>query len=164
LEIELPASQDISREEVLGLLGYPLPEYPRKVVEALGLRIEGRLFRSLLSPLEYRLRRTIGLDVLQIRPCLIKNFLAPSGPTLASLFYGTRWTLGEHIGTRGLLFYRGELEPPRSPYTQWPWSVQHLFGLEYRLWTDTWVKLEFSYNPLLGKRDRRIGLQHRMWW
>ena len=164
LEIELPASQDISREEVLRLLGYPLPEYPRKVMEALGLRIEGRLFRSLLSPLEYRLRRTIGLDVLQIRPCLIKNFLAPSGPTLASLFYGTRWTLGEHIGTRGLLFYRGELEPPRSPYAQGPWSVQHLFGLEYRLWTDTWMKLEFSYNPLLGERDRRIGLQHRMWW
>ncbi|RKY62921.1 MAG: hypothetical protein DRP95_00295 [Candidatus Latescibacterota bacterium] len=164
LELELPASQEVSREEVLQLLGYPLADYPRKVVEALGIRIEDRLFRSLLSPLESRLRRTIGLDVLQIRPCLIKNFLAPSGPTLASLLYGTRWALGEHIGTRGLLFYRGELEPPKSPYAQELWSIQHLFGLEYRLWTDTWLKLEYSYNPLLGERDRRIGLQHRIWW
>ncbi|HIE03554.1 MAG TPA: hypothetical protein EYP61_02215 [Candidatus Latescibacteria bacterium] len=163
LDVDVPPSQDISKEEVLKLLGYPLEEYPRKVAEALGIGIEDKVFRSILSPIEYRLRRAIGLDVLQIQPSLMKNLLSPSGPSLTSLLYGTKLTLGERIGTRGLLFYRGELEPPKPPYGEL-WSVQHLLGLEYRLWTDTWLKLEYSYDPLSGERDRRVGLKHRIWW
>jgi len=163
LDVEVPPSWDISKEEVLRLLGYPLEEYPRKVAEALGIGVEDRVFRSLLSPIEYRLRRAIGLDVLQIQPSLMRNLLAPSGPSLTCLLYGTKFTLGERIGTRGLLFYRGELEPPKPPYGEL-WSVQHLLGLEYRLWTDTWLKLEYSYDPLSGEKDRRVGLRHRIWW
>ena len=159
--------KDDSQENILAKLGYAQGEYDRRAWGALTLGVESYLLRPLLNPMERKLRRALGLDVVRFRPSIARNLLhrrellSPE-QTMSdlALFQGTQWTLGQYVTRDWYLFYTGELEIGRDVYQKEALGIKHRFGIEYRMWTNTVFQFEYDYDDLLKEEDRQIRVRH----
>jgi len=157
---------DDTFEKVLARLGYSLDVYNRRAAGILTTGIQNLLNRTLVRPLERRIRRNLGLDVFRLDPTIVRNIVAnklPGGNDNLSylmLLEGTRLTVGEYLLDKWFLFYRGELSMKENLYQQEELGLTHHLGLELRLRNRTSIEFEYEYDEIIRQGDKRFKIRH----
>ena len=172
-------SLDDYQEQAVEKLGYTSGRYGEKVIGAGLEAVENIYVRPLTRPIERKLGKSLGLDVVQIRPSIARNLMGWSdlwngnspllgtiyGPGALNLLGGTRFVLGKHLASGLFLSYSGRVEAGQYGLEREALvlGVKHRVGLEYSIQDRTKLEIEYDYNDVLrdqDKDDKRIELRH----
>jgi hypothetical protein len=175
LSVVLEGEVESSPEEVLALLGYSIDDVGNQAWR-MGQAIVERAFRSwLLRPVERRLGRWTGLDVLSVTPTLRSRHASrrtgngAANDTLAEssgarYFTGSQLTVGKFL-THDLFFsYTGELAEGEEVGLEGKrLGFVHLWTMEYRMRPisrDLVVDFSVEYDNLERRRDESVSLKY----
>lgn len=153
-----------NQELVLAQMGYSLNNIPNKISEVGTQLTENLLIRPLVRPLERFLEKKLKLDYVRFRSSLAKNFLNMSlgsqfrwwsresalnfqNPALISdptliLLQSSELTMGKFLQRNLYLSYTAQL---MSVYESVDLQVNQRFGLEYRLFKNFLLEMEYDY-------------------
>lgn len=160
-----------SQEQILAALGYSVGDLPTKAGGAMAERI---LIRPLVRPVEKRLERTLGLDVVRFSSQIALNVFEENiRPGTGSregwidprfrFFKRSRLMVGKYLTPDLFLTYTGSLAPGLGQ-TGFGYGLRHQVDLEYRILPNLHLELEYLNDKLLQDEDRRILLQHSFYF
>ncbi|MCD4691136.1 translocation/assembly module TamB, partial [bacterium] len=174
---------DVSGEDVLARLTYGSGRESlegdeiatlerRRAIEVVASQIGVAVFRPLLSPVEGRMKRALGLDLVRIDVDFIEHFLyqldqwrAQEGSGQYQPFLAdSRLTLGKYIAHDWLLSYEGMAEAYEVSVGQQSLGAQHELGIEYEVSRNTSLSLKAVYDPTLAGWDRRVSIENHFWF
>lgn len=154
-----------TQEKVLARMGYG-EQYLDKVVELIGGGVDIYLWKSMLRPVENRLKEALGLDVVRLRPSITRNLLLGRGTvdiyddpySNIALLRGSKFTLGQYLSDDWFLSYTGQLQTRGDGHGE-NLSIKHQLALELNIKPNTRLMLEYDYDRLLKKRDKKIKFE-----
>lgn len=155
--------------QILASLGYSAKNFKGKAPDILGISADNLLFKPIFRPFERTIERFLGLDFVQFRSRITRNWLEKSLSKREMdisnywLFRNSRVMLGKYVTNRWFFLYTGELESPIGYQPALPpIGLKHTFGLEYQIKPNLLLEMEYGYNSLLlkNKEDTRIMLRH----
>lgn len=155
--------------QILAGLGYSAKNLKEKAPDILGISADNLLFKPIFRPFERKMERLLGLDFVQFRSRITRNWLEKSlnkrDEDISSywLLRNSRIILGKYVTKHWFLLYTGELESPIGYQPALPTiGLRHTFGLEYQIKPNLLLEMEYDYNSLLlkNKDDTRIMLRH----
>ena len=177
------APDDVTGEDVLARLTYgsnrgSLEQEDiatlerRRAIEVVASQVGVMVVRPLLSPVEGRMKRTLGLDLVRIDVDFIEHFLyqidqwrAQEGAERYQPFLAdSRLTLGKYFAHDWLLSYEASAEAYEASVGRQSIGAQHEFGIEYEVSRNTSLSLKAVYDPVLSGWDRRISIENRFWF
>jgi len=177
------APEDVTREDVLERLTYgsnreSLEEEDiatlerRRAIEVVASQVGVMVVRPLFSPVEGRMKRTLGLDLVRIDVDFVEHFLyqidqwrAQEGAERYQPFLAdSRLTLGKYFAHDWLLSYEASAEAYEASVGRQSIGAQHEFGIEYEVSRNTSLSLKAVYDPTLSGWDRRISIENRFWF
>ncbi len=144
----------------------------RRAIEVVASQIGAAVVRPLLSPVEGRIKRALGLDLVRIDVDFVEHFLyqldqwqAQEGSGQYQPFLAdSRLTLGKYIVRDWLLSYEGIAEAYEVSVGQQSLGAQHELGIEYEVSRNTSISLKAVYDPVLEGWDRRVSIENRFWF
>jgi len=174
-----------TQESVLAYLGYSVENITNKAGDV-GLTLtENYLIRPLVRPLERKLERALKLDYIRLRSNITSNLFYLGFSNRFSFLQNTNFyhpvvnnnfdpallllqsseiTLGKYLVKDVYFTYSGQLV---SIYDESKLGLNHRLGLEYRLWQNLLLEVEydkFHFNPQFYSKqaleDFRIRLRH----
>jgi hypothetical protein len=155
--------------QILASLGYSAKNLKEKAPDILGISADNLLFKPIFRPFERTMERLLGLDFVQFRSRITRNWLEKNLTKREEdisnywLLKNSRVILGKYVTHRWFLLYTGELESPIGYQPALPSiGLKHTFGLEYQIKPNLLLEMEYDYNSLLlkNKDDTRIMLRH----
>jgi hypothetical protein len=141
----------------------------RRALEVVASQISGIVVKPLLSPVEGRLKRALGLDLVRVDVDFVEHFFseldqwhaqeptAEYQPFLAD----TRLTLGKYISRDWLLSYVGVAEAYERDFGDQRLGLRHELGIEYEVSRNTSLSMRVVYDPSLAGWDRRVSIENR---
>jgi hypothetical protein len=175
LSVVLEADYETSPEQVLGLLGYSIDDMSGQALSVGGAIME-RIFRDrLLRPVERRLERWTGLDVLSVEPTLKSRYASRRGVRATTAdtleqsfgfryFTGSQLTVGKYL-TRDVFFsYTGELAEAEEVGLEGKrLGLVHFWTMEFRMRPisrDLVMDFSIEYDDLERKQDESVSLKY----
>jgi len=174
------APEDVTREDVLARLTYgsnreSLEEEDiatlerRRAIEVVASQVGVMVVRPLLSPVEGRLKRALGLDLVRIDVDFVEHFLyqidqwrAQEGADRYQPFLAdSKLTLGKYFAHNWLLSYQASAAAYEASVGRQSIGAQHEFGIEYEVSRNTSLSLKAVYDPTLDGWDRRVSIENR---
>lgn len=161
--------------QVLASLGYSVStirDFGEKARDVIGLSTENLFIRPLFRPVERKLEQTLGIDAIRFRSRFAKNILDLNSNTYNQidprhrrylLFRSTELTIGKYLSENLFLLYSGQLEVGLDPiYQRDGVGLRHSLDLEYRIYPNLLLELQYNYDRLLltEKDDKRIQIRH----
>jgi len=123
-------------------------------------RSELQAWRGLFGPFQRQIRRITRLDVLEVRPSVLPNLVAPKQPAAQfSYLRGTNWTVGQYIWGNLLLSYYGELE--LTSFARPTIAARQQVGFEWAISPSTRLQLRRDIDVPVGIPDTEIAISHR---
>lgn len=158
-----------SEGEILTSLGYSIKNLRQKAPDILGISADNLLIKPILRPFERRIERMFGLDYVQFRSRIARNWLERNlsrkeyGLSKYSLLRNSRVMLGKYLSDRWFFLYKGELETPLNYQPSLPsLGLRHTLGIEYQIKPNLLLEMEYDYNSMLlkNREDTKIMLRH----
>lgn len=158
--------------QVLASLGYSVQSFPDKAKDVIGISTDNLIFRPLFRPVERKLEQTLGLDVIRFRSSFAKNIIFLNSNAYSKidtrhrrylLFRSTQLTVGKYLSKNVFLLYSGQLEVGLDPiYQRDGLGLRHSLDLEYRIYPNLLLELQYNYDRLLltERDDKRIQIRH----
>jgi hypothetical protein len=178
LTLTSDSPDDNTEEKIVAKLSYSVPTGEpeqeealerRRAIEVIGTQLSGRIVRPLLSPIEGRIKRALGLDLVRFEVDFVQHFLAQldqwsaqeDGGEYQPFLADTRVSLGKYISRHWLLSYVGIAEAFEQDIGRQQLGLRHELGIEYEVSRNTSVSLRTVYDPSLAGWDRRISIENR---
>ena len=182
-----PSLTGLTQEQILAFLGYSVDNISENATEFVAHSTYDRLLRPyIIRPIERRLERTLGLDVVRFSSNFARNYLVSKfNPTVEqqsindeesalSLLRNSRLTIGKYLTNKFYVLYVGQVESAEDyssiglskdytlPIYESSLQFRHRLGLEYRLNTAMLLHFEYDYNPfgIIEKVDRKLWIRH----
>lgn len=141
----------------------------RRALEVVAAQIGGRVVRPLLSPVEARLRRQLGLDLVRFDIDFVEHFVAQVDQWRAQegsaeyvpFLANSRITLGKYIAGDWLVSYVGVAETYEEEIGDQRLGLRNELGIEYEVSRNTSLSLRVVYDPSIADWDRRIAIENR---
>lgn len=155
--------------QVLASLGYSINTIGSKATDVISLSTDNLLFRPLFRPVERKLEKTLGLDAIRFRSRFTRNFMDLNSDLYSQvdprylIFRSTQVTLGKYLTENLFLNYSGQLEAGLDPrYQEDGVGLKHTLDLEYRIYPNLLLELQYNYDSLLRieKEDKRVQIRH----
>lgn len=154
--------------DILKSLGYASETMDKQARRAVGYSTDNLLFRPIIRPLERRLERTLGLDVIRFSYAFAQNFLDASFDneqikSTLSYLRSSRLIIGKYLTSDLYFNYTGELEAGiEYKFQDKGVGLHHKLGLEYRFNPRWLIQMEYDYNTLFNqqKDDKKIWLRY----
>jgi hypothetical protein len=150
-----------AQEQVLAYLGYSVDNIKEKATQVGGAVTENYVIRPLLRPIERRLERYLGFDLVRFNSSIAKNlflvslgnrndpgniqnvaFYQDSFAPYVLLFESSEVTLGKYLSQDLYLTYTGQFVT-RASEKEAEFNINHSLGVEYRFFKN--ILLEFEY-------------------
>jgi hypothetical protein len=174
------APEDDSEEEILSRLqygmGFALLEGEeqaalerRQALDVVGGQLSMRVVRPILAPVETRIRRRLGLDLVRIDVDFVEHFLsqldlwrAQEGSAQYLPFLVTsRITLGKYLAGDWLMSYIGTTRAYQEDIAEQSLGLRHELGIEYEVSRNTSLSMRVVYDPVIQGWDRRLSIENR---
>ncbi len=174
------APEDVTGEDVLARLTYGVSRESleegdiatlerRRAIEVVASQVGVMVVRPLLSPVEGRMKRLLGLDLVRIDVDFVEHFLyqidqwrAQEGADRYQPFItDSKLTLGKYFAHNWLLSYEASAEAYEASVGRQSVGAQHEFGIEYEVSRNTSLSVKAVYDPTLDGWDRRISIENR---
>ncbi len=144
----------------------------QQAIEVVSSQVGVMVVRPLLSPVEGRMKRTLGLDLVRIDVDFVEHFLyqidqwrAQEGAGRYQPFLAdSRLTLGKYVAHDWLLSYEASAEAYEASVGGQSIGAQHEFGIEYEVSRNTSLSVKAVYDPALSGWDRRVSIENRFWF
>ncbi len=170
LMIEFSSSNptDDTLEKILARLGISADNILGAATGAFAAGIENYYFDPLMRPLEDAVRRYTHLDVVQLTPSMLGNFMRSQIGSINRfgtdseyfLFDRSRIMVGEYFFNDWFLSYRGQYGLGRDYLRRRERGFYHEFGLQYILKHNTRFQLNYNYDEIINKADRRFEIRY----
>lgn len=174
------SAQDNTQEEIIAKLTYGASFETikgedqallgrQKAMKVIGGQINSRVMRPLLTPIEGRIKRNLGLDLVRIEIDFIQHFLAQLDQWQAQagsaeyqpFLADTRIRLGKYISGDWLFSYVGFAEAYEEDIGDQRLGLRHELGIEYEVSRNTSLSYRLVYDPALAGWDRRASIENR---
>jgi len=144
----------------------------RRAIEVVASQVGVMVVRPLLSPVEGRMKRSLGLDLVRIDVDFVEHFLyqvdqwraQEGGERYQPFLSDSRLTMGKYIAHDWLLSYAASAEAYEESVGRQSVGAQHEFGIEYEVSRNTSLSLKAVYDPEFEGWDRRISIENRFWF
>ena len=170
MEIEFTSTNpsDDTQEEILARLGISPGNIGSAAARAFTAGVDNFYFNPILRPFEDVLRKYTRLDVVRFTPSVLGNIMRSElygydrfGPDSEyMLFEQSRIMLGEYVLDDWFLSYRGQYGVGRDYLSRRERGFFHEIGLQYVLKNNTRLMLNYNYDDIISKSDRRFEIRH----
>lgn len=159
-----------SKVQLLAALGISFDNMRGQATDILTSSTDKVLFRQLFRPVERKLERSLGLDMVRLQSRFTRNFLDMNRSNAATenplaFFRSTKLTVGKYLSNRMYLLYTGQVAawPLNYKYQEPSLGLRHTLGFEYRFNPTLLLQVEYDYNSALipqWREDKKIWLRH----
>ncbi|MFC1528623.1 translocation/assembly module TamB domain-containing protein [Candidatus Latescibacterota bacterium] len=159
---------DDSQGKILARLGISPENIRNATTGAFTAGLDNYYFSTFLRPFEDTIKRYTKFDVVKFTPSVLGNIVRSQlgfndqfGPdTDYMIFDRSRIMVGEYFFNDLFLTYRGQYGIGRNYLQRRERGFYHQFGIQYLLKNNTRLQLNYDYDDIISRGEKRIEIRH----